>query len=92
MLIFFSSNVMGEIFSPLCRYHLLIVNGKVLQNSPLPPSLGSMPQFPMMGTPPRPLHLNGGVRPMHPGRRAGRYSGVNWKGEGEVNTAEKYAF
>jgi hypothetical protein len=28
------------------------------QNSPLPPSIGGMPQFAMMGTPPR-LHMNG---------------------------------
>ena len=41
--------------------------GMPLQNSPLPPSLGGMP-FSMMGTPPRPLHMNGSRPPMHPGK------------------------
>jgi hypothetical protein len=29
---------------------------------------GGMPQFSLMGTPPRPLHMNGGRPPMHPGK------------------------
>ena len=37
------------------------------QNSPLPPSMGGLPQFAMMGTPPR-LHMNGmsGLNGNHP--------------------------
>jgi hypothetical protein len=43
--------------------------GLPFQNSPLPPSMhGGMPQFSLMGTPPRPLHMNGGRPPMHPGK------------------------
>ena len=41
--------------------------GLPFQNSPLPPSMGSMPPFSMMNTPPRSLHMNGNGRPMHPG-------------------------
>merc|ERR1719384_2261758 len=37
-----------------------------MQNSPLPPSLGGGMPFSMMGTPPRPLHMNGSRPPMHP--------------------------
>ena len=39
----------------------------LLQNSPLPPSLGAMPPFSMMNTPPRPLHMNGSRPSLHPG-------------------------
>jgi len=41
-----------------------------MQNSPLPPSLGGGMPFSMMGTPPRPLHMNGSRPPMHPGSRS----------------------
>ena len=42
--------------------------GMPMQNSPLPPSLGGGMPFSMMGTPPRPLHMNGSRPPMgHPG-------------------------
>ncbi|XP_023349146.1 AT-rich interactive domain-containing protein 3A isoform X2 [Eurytemora carolleeae] len=44
--------------------------GLPFQNSPLPPSMGSMPPFSMMNTPPRSLHMNGNGRPMHPGSRS----------------------
>jgi len=40
------------------------------QNSPLPPSLGAMPPFSMMNTPPRPLHMNGSRPSLHPGGRS----------------------
>ena len=42
--------------------------GLPFQNSPLPPSMGSMSPFSLMSTPPR-LPMNGGNphRPMHPG-------------------------
>ena len=43
--------------------------GMPFQNSPLPPSLGGMPQFSMMNTPPRPMHMNGNRPPMHPGEK-----------------------
>ena len=39
----------------------------LLQNSPLPPSLGAMPPFSMMNPPPRPLHMNGSRPSLHPG-------------------------
>ena len=53
--------------------------GLPFQNSPLPPSMGGMPQFSLMGTPPRPLHLNSGSgRPMqHPGKRYILYTCVH---------------
>ena len=41
--------------------------GMPFQNSPLPPSLGGMPPFSMMNTPPRPMHMNGNRPPIHPG-------------------------
>lgn len=44
--------------------------GMPFQNSPLPPSLGGMPQFSMMNTPPRHMHMNGNRPPMHPGSRS----------------------
>merc|ERR1719322_648041 len=45
--------------------------GMPMQNSPLPPSLGGGLPFSMMGTPPRPLHMNGSRPPMgHPGSRS----------------------
>jgi len=40
------------------------------QNSPLPPTMAGMPPFSMMGTPPRPMHMNGNRPPMHPGQRS----------------------
>ena len=43
--------------------------GMPFQNSPLPPSLGGMPQFSMMNTPPRHMHMNGNRPPMHPGEK-----------------------
>ena len=42
--------------------------GMPMQNSPLPPSLGGGIPFSLMGTPPRPLHMNGNRPPMHPGK------------------------
>merc|ERR1712130_910080 len=44
--------------------------GMPFQNSPLPPSLGGMPPFSMMNTPPRPMHMNGNRPPIHPGSRS----------------------
>ena len=48
----------------------------LLQNSPLPPSLGAMPPFSMMNTPPRPLHMNGSRPSMHPGISKGISKGI----------------
>ena len=42
--------------------------GMPMQHSPLPPSLGGgMHMMGMMGTPPRPMQINGNRPPMHPG-------------------------
>ena len=39
-----------------------------MQHSPLPPSMGGgMHMMGMMGTPPRPMQINGNRPPMHPG-------------------------
>ena len=42
-----------------------------MQHSPLPPSMGGgMHMMGMMGTPPRPMQINGNRPPMHPGEQS----------------------
>ena len=61
--------------------------GMPLQNSPLPPSLGGGIPFSLMGTPPRPMHMNGNRPPLLPGESAFENGkGCLWNVESNVNT------
>ena len=74
---------MGHLPFQVCPHHSRqSFHLDLLQNSPLPPSLGGMPPFSMMNNPPRPLHMNGSRPSLHPGISKGISKGdaalVDW--------------